>query len=231
MTMPFPLFQALYPSLLPIQESASPDHPPVHREQSELAQSLSDVGILYGPRWRMIASSSSMWQDRKYAIDTVYAPVGANTVDFSSEATWFGENSTKQSYTKGINHARATKTGYAYDWRGTGWLRLITTHWEILGLGIIPHRHREPEAEVAGSKGTVDGNGTVVLVTFVQKTFFSPQALSVMVQEAQLENLREEDLLEDVSAALKGLGVHSLSAEVDVLKILPRKSGTISVAD
>jgi len=99
---------------------------------------------------------------------------------------------------------------------------MITTRWEIIGLGVLSSLfHANGADEGEGDK--VNGDGAVVLVTLVQKTMFSPQAISVFTRQVRLDGAQEENVLKGVVASLRSLGVESLSAELDKLKAIPRQ--------
>ena len=55
---------------------------------------------------------------------------------------------------------QSTQSPGAWDWRGKGWLKLITSHWEVLGYG-------KTDA------------GTPWAVTFFQKTLFTPAGIDI----------------------------------------------------
>ncbi|KAH7324469.1 hypothetical protein B0I35DRAFT_424263 [Stachybotrys elegans] len=204
-------------SAVPITPSSSSNQAKEH----QLSAALSDISSLYDGHWRMIASSSTMWQDRKRNIDMVYAPVKGDPVAFTSETTWCAEGSDKRTTTKGVNRPRSTDAGVMYDWRGLGWLRLITTQWELIALGQIPHGSSRDTGDQEETKQLpTQGSEIVALVTFVQKTLFSPTALSVLVPESSLDGIDEAAVLEYISAALRAMGIESLTAEANRMKLL-----------
>jgi hypothetical protein len=170
----------------------------------------------------MIASSSSMWQDHKHFITINYTTVADSNDAYklNDVAAWYTDNSANQTSTKGINSPIAGKSGYVYRWRGAGWLRLITTQWEIIGLGLMPSM-----PDIDGTNGghrNSDGNkdDVVVLVTFVKKTIFSPAAVSVFIQQEQLDITRRDNIVKSVMVTLRALDVESLGAEIDKLKTI-----------
>ncbi|KAI5855029.1 hypothetical protein GGS23DRAFT_470595 [Durotheca rogersii] len=212
--MSFPPFQAHAPFLLSPSSSFS------GAEQQPPPLTTRD---LFGATWHMIASSSTMWQDRKSSITVTYSATadGADGRDFYDVAAWSADNSSKQHSTKGLSCPAAAYSGYVYAWRGTGWLRLITTRWEVVGLGVVSHRSEADGADGADVEDDDRGDGAVVLVTFVQKTTFSPPALSVFIRQEHLNGTQEENVVKRVVAELKSQGMESLHAEVDKLRPVP----------
>jgi hypothetical protein len=155
-----------------------------------------------------------MWQDRKHSITIQYsAPAdGADGGAFNELTTWYAKESNKESSTKGYSWPLNAESRYTYNWRGAGWLRMISTRWEIVGLGILPGE---------GESGVTE-DSVVVLVTFVQKTLFSPQALSILIRKERLDDAQEEKVMNEVRALLRSLGENSLDAEVEKLTAIPR---------
>lgn len=77
----------------------------------------------------------------------------------------------------------------AYNWRGRGWLRIASSHWEVLGYG--------------------DDDGGWV-VTYFQKTFFTPAGIDIYSR--RIGGLSEELLerITDALAAVEDEGVQKL---------------------
>jgi hypothetical protein len=220
--MPFSPFQPHPPLLLsPSSYSFSTSSQIEQQQQSSLT--TRDIA---GVTWHMIASSSSMWQDRKHSLTITYSPAAddTNAREFTDVTTWCADNSDKQSSTKGISSPLASESGNVYNWRGAGWLRMITTRWEIVGLGLLSPLLHADGADEGERESKVSEDSVVVLVTFVQKTVFSPQALSVFIRQVRLDDAQEENVIKVVQTALRDLGVESLRAEVDKLKAIPKKS-------
>lgn len=101
-------------------------------------------------------------------------------------------------------------------------MRLITTQWEIVGLGVLSYPlHADGDGVDVGEGSQVSESNVVVLVTFVRKTFFSLQALSVFIQQEQAHDTQKENIVKTVVAALRTLGAESLRVEIDKLKAIP----------
>lgn len=89
---------------------------------------------------------------------------------------------------------------------------MISTRWEIVGLCIL----------LGDGESRVTEDGVLVLVMFVQKTLFSPQALSILIRKERLDDAQEEKVMNEVRALLRSLGENSLDAEVEKLTAIPR---------
>lgn len=170
----------------------------------------------------MIASSSSMWQDNKHSVAITYTPTNpADAHKLNDDVTWYASSSGKASSTKGISTLPNGSSGTVCDWKGAGWLRMITARWEIIGFGSVPGVRLETITSSNESKSGEDG--VVVLSAFVQKTLFSPQAVSVYVQQHELGSIDGEKLMEVIANMVADLDSEELTAEIGKLKHIPWK--------
>ncbi|KAI1634631.1 hypothetical protein F4809DRAFT_665268 [Biscogniauxia mediterranea] len=158
-------------------------------------------------QWHMVASSSSFWTAGKHDVSVVYED-NTTTQSKSPPGTlndiasyYSGSPPTQQHSTRGISSPSASASG-VYNWRGVGWLRMVTTRWEIVGFGSL-----------------LGSNGTDLLVTFAQKTIFSPQSLSIYCREKP--QVSDDEVIQRVSDVLKQMGNAALSDEVDRLQAIP----------
>jgi hypothetical protein len=154
--------------------------------------------------WYMAASSSSYLHDRKRSITVTYqentqgnVPKGA----FDEVMAYYSGNSKKQSFTRGISSPSAAGAGI-FDWRGTGWMRMIFARWEIIGFGPLETGHKP------------------TMVVFVHKSLFGSQSLSICRKEEDV--LSEEDL-HTILRALRGLGNEALDQELDKVQAISRE--------
>lgn len=167
----------------------------------------------------MIASSSTMWQDKKSCITITYT--NEDSTDprkVHDVAVWRADRSTTVSSTKGISTPLDTEeTCRIYNWKGAGWLRMISTRWEIVAVGVIY------EDTAASKDGKSDTEGDLpVLVTFVQKTLFSPQALSIYVLREHLDADQQQAIFATVKETLQELGCEVLQVEIEKMRTIPQ---------
>lgn len=159
-----------------------------------------------------------MWQDNKHSITITY------TVEDNGDAHkvhdlagWQTEKSKSASMTKGISTpSDVQQTCSIYNWRGAGWLRMISTRWEIVGVGVA---HVEPVVDKDGETET--GEEIAVLVAFVQKTLFSPQALSIYVKREHFHTDKQEIIFTTIKGELQGLGCEAFRAETEKMRTIP----------
>jgi len=152
----------------------------------------------------MVASSSSFWQVGKHSVSVTYQASATAPGTLDDVTTYTTEGSTKPSSTKGVNTPSAAGAGI-YEWRGTGWLRVVTSGWEVVGWGVLENDKDEGEDEV-------------VLVTLAQKTIFSPRSLSIYWRK---KDGMEPDKIRAVSAALEELADADITLDVSKLRATP----------
>ena len=94
----------------------------------------------------------------------------------------------------------AQPLGAAFDWRGKGWLKIASSHWEILGYGERPIHAtaQEGAAAAAGEKDRVERWA----VTWFAPTLFTKEGIDIYSD--RMDGLSEETL-SAVMAALKKL--------------------------
>ena len=93
--------------------------------------------------------------------------------------------------------------GWAFSWRGRGWLIIAGSQWEVLGYG---------EDAAAG--------GLAWVVTYFSKTLFTPAGLDIYCRDTAGVS---EPCLSEIRAALTGLGVESVSKLAGELFEVPRE--------
>ena len=136
-------------------------------------------------RWYVTHSSLPLWKDKRdVTIDyTLLPPTPAGVVRIEDTTSYRLLNATTIKTIRGADTPKDGEHKGAYDWRGYGWLKIASSHWEILGHG--------------ETKG-----GVQWLVTHFHKTLFTPEGIDVYAREKR--GLPKE-LLGAVKDALKGL--------------------------
>jgi hypothetical protein len=95
----------------------------------------------------------------------------------------------------------------AWDWRGTGWLFLTTSHWEFLGWG-----DGSPEDE--GLSGSSAGKQEDWAVTYFDKTLFTPVGIDIY---SRSEGGLSPEMVSRIRAALRevdDVNVRRLEGEI-----------------
>ena len=112
---------------------------------------------------------------------TSYRPLNSDTVK-----TIRGADTPREGQHQGI-----------YDWRGYGWLKIASSHWEILGHGELE-----------------EGKGGQWLVTHFHKTIFTPEGIDVYSRE---KSGLSAEALEQITTALKGMEHEKFAKLVEAL--------------
>ena len=139
-----------------------------------------------------------MWKDKRN-VTIAYKPLepskaaaGHGQTDRIDDiVSYQGLESTKVSTIRGVDTA-ASETRGEWNWRGSGWLKPITSHWEIIGWGV---------EETTGNKW---------VVTIFEKTLFTPAGIDVYSRD---RNGVTAETLADIKAGL------SNSPDADVKKM------------
>jgi hypothetical protein len=107
-------------------------------------------------QWWVTHTSLPLWKDKKNVTITYKTlPAGKDgVVRIEDTSGYQAHNSEKVKTIVGADTPVADDPG-AFDWRGYGWLKIASSHWEILGWGDI------------------EGGGQWV-ATYFQKTMFTP---------------------------------------------------------
>lgn len=154
-------------------------------------------------RWHVTHSSLPLWKDkRNVTLDYAALPSNDNAsavrIDDTTSYKKLGSEKVKTAH--GIDTPSAGKPG-AYDWRGTGWLRIASSHWEILGYG-----------EVAGERAHR------WIVTYFAKTLFTPAGIDIYSRQA--DGLPEGVVAEikDALGALEARELRKLVADLFEVK-------------
>lgn len=112
--------------------------------------------------WHVTHSSLPMWKSKRN-VTIKYTPLPPSSDNVSPESTdrlddlvsYQSLSSTKLQTVEGVDTASGEGRG-EWNWRGKGWLKIASSHWEVLGWG---------EEEDTGNKW---------VVTCFAKTLFTP---------------------------------------------------------
>ena len=140
-------------------------------------------------RWYIMHTSSPAWRDKRNVL-LDYSTIGdaaSAESPIDDLITYQGLSSAKIQSIHGID-SRSQSNPRAWTWRGTGLLKMISSHWEILGHG---------ELESCGSW----------MVIYAQKSMLTPAVINVYTRKSSGLPVAELVKLADI---LKGYGEPSL---------------------
>jgi len=136
-----------------------------------------------------------MWKKNKNVAIT-YTPLPQNAELLDDLVQYQPIDSDKQKKVEGIDTPDPKSKG-AYNWRGKGWLKIASSHWQVLGYG-------EEEGGWA--------------VTYFQKTLFTPAGIDVYARQ---KRGLSDGLLEQIKSefrAAKDPGVQTLAETLFSIK-------------
>lgn len=151
--------------------------------------------------WHVTHSTLPMWSSKRNVTITYKplsslpgsAPQGA-TDRLDDIVSYQPLTSDKFKTVNGIDTASGKDAG-AWDWRGKGWLKIASSHWEVLGWGDL------------------EGGGQWA-VTYFAKTMFTPAGIDVYSRE---KGGVPGEVVEGIKKALGGIGdegVRKLAGEI-----------------
>ncbi|KAB2578572.1 hypothetical protein BFW01_g12512 [Lasiodiplodia theobromae] len=112
-------------------------------------------------KWHVTHSTLPMWRSKRNVTITYTAlPDGAKIDDLVEYQALDGSDKVKSVH--GVDTPAADCAGWAWDWRGKGWLVIASSRWEALGYG---DEDGEGERQWA--------------VTYFAKTLFTPAGLDL----------------------------------------------------
>lgn len=135
---------------------------------------IPSVDFLHGT-WHVTHSTLPMWKSSRN-VRITYTPLPKNPEMLDDLVEYQSLSGEKLKSVHGIDTPNRTFPG-SYDWRGKGWLRIASSHWEVLGYG--------PE----------EGGWAV---TYFARTLFTPAGVDVYsrikggLSEALLQRIQDE---------------------------------------
>ncbi|KAK7977387.1 hypothetical protein PG996_003452 [Apiospora saccharicola] len=174
----------------------------------ESQPSTTDGGVFVSPplewlyrTWSVTHSTLPMWRSARN-VRITYKPLPTATSEVHIDDLVEYEKANKSGTYKtvaGIDKPDPTVPG-SWDWRGKGWLRIASSHWEVLGWGEKP-LSSSPAAAVAEQQ---QPTATVErwVVTWFAATLFTPEGIDIYSDRP--EGISPETLA-GVTAALNSL--------------------------
>lgn len=130
-----------------------------------------------------------MWRKNRN-VEVTYNPLPSSASSpqrLEDEVAYYTIGSTKRSTVVGIDTACGEGEGGelgAFDWRGKGWLKLVSSHWEVLGWGYVgeggEHGSSEERREAPAGEEEEEGKEEDKwMMTWFSKTVFTPAGIDV----------------------------------------------------
>jgi len=125
--------------------------------------------------WYVIQSTLPMWRDKRNVCITYTALPAANAAEESvprldDVVEYQARNSDKVKTVHGVDTPSGLDTR-AWDWRGKGWLKIASSHWEFV--------------EWSEEIGQVEATREQWAVIWFQKTLFTPEGIDIFSREKE----------------------------------------------
>ncbi|KAL8854948.1 MAG: hypothetical protein Q9221_000144 [Calogaya cf. arnoldii] len=117
--------------------------------------------------WHVTHSTLPMWKSKRN-VSITYTPLPAPSSQIDDLVKYQTLTSDKEKTIEGIDTPSQGAKGGEWDWRGKGWLKIASSHWEVLGWGDL-HPNLQGEGE----------QGNQWVVTYFAKTLFTPAGVDV----------------------------------------------------
>ena len=125
-------------------------------------------------QWFIVHSSLPYWSNKRN-LQITYSRISTSdsSTDLEDTITYQSTSSDKIKTIQGVNTLAQSEHQGAWDWRGCGWVKIVSNHWEILG-----HGNHEAGDWIA---------------IHTQKSFFAPAAIHVYsrVKDALPEEIKD----------------------------------------
>lgn len=182
----------------PLTTAPNPSEANATRQQSPPAPAW-----LQG-KWHVTHSTLPMWRSKRNVSITYTAlpdsspPKIDDLVEYQALSSHTSPDDKLKSV-HGVDTPVPDASGWAWDWRGKGWLVIASSRWEVLGYG------NEDEGDDDGDAGAAQAQAADQrqwVVTYFAKTLFTPAGLDLYSRHA--EGLRPRTV-EAIKAALAGM--------------------------
>lgn len=137
----------------------------------------------------MTHSTLPMWKSNRNVVIT-YTPLESPPGGIDDLVQYQPLKSDKQKTVNGIDKPDPNVES-AYNWRGKGWLKIASSHWEVLGYGD-------------------EDDGWVV--TFFEKTLFTPAGIDIY---ARRKGGLSEELIQRIRAEMKDIADPEFQKQAD----------------
>ncbi|KAJ8292530.1 DNA ligase [Rhodotorula toruloides] len=168
-------------------------------QPNSTAPSLAPAQVPYDRllgTWRVVASTLPLWKNKRDVtitytrIDGEEETTFDDLVKFSKQSAKIGSS---QWEVKGVDRLERDLEGNGarWKWRGKGWLKISTSHWQLLGYSLSP------------SSPAATSDAPEWVVTYFSSTLFTPAGLDVY---ARTPTALSDDFVDDIVRKLEEMG-------------------------
>lgn len=163
-------------------------------------------------KWHVTHSTLPMWRSKRNVTITYTAlPDGAKIDDLVEYQALDGSDKVKSVH--GVDTPAADCAGWAWDWRGKGWLVIASSRWEALGYG-------DEDGESAAGGAQVQSPGERQwAVTYFAKTLFTPAGLDLYSRHPDGLRPRTVEAIKEALAHVEDEDVRRLAGDLFEVKM------------
>ena len=135
--------------------------------------------------WFIVQTSLPFWSDKRNVKITYSegSSAASGITSVQDDVIYQTSTSEKTKTVRGLNTSSQRGLPGAWDWRGLGWVKIVSNHWEVLAHDL-------------------DGlDGRVWMVIHTEKSFFAPEAVHVY---SRIKTTLSSDLREGLQKDLMG---------------------------
>ncbi|EOD46319.1 hypothetical protein UCRNP2_6942 [Neofusicoccum parvum UCRNP2] len=148
-------------------------------------------------KWHVTHSTLPMWRSKRN-VSITYTPLpDSSPPKIDDLVEYQGLDADKLKTVHGVDTPVPDAHGWAWDWRGKGWLVIASSRWEVLGYGDEDEASRD-----AGAAQTQAANQRQWVVTYFAKTLFTPAGIDLYSRHK--DGLRS-GTVEAIKKALAGM--------------------------
>ncbi|GAA6001053.1 hypothetical protein JCM10207_007391 [Rhodosporidiobolus poonsookiae] len=174
-------------------------------EQPHFKPESVRYGALMG-QWFVVASTLPLWKGKKNVSITYTALPGEPETTFGDLVQYRSSSAAPDSAPSTVRGVDRLQTdlegnGVRWKWRGSGWLKIASSHWQILGSSLLP-----TSSPLADSPASTLPE---FAITYFSSTLFTPAGLDIYT--------RSPDGLSDAQVDVLIKKLEALGGEVEKL--------------
>ncbi|GAA5957807.1 hypothetical protein JCM21900_004558 [Sporobolomyces salmonicolor] len=132
-------------------------------------------------QWHVVASTLPLWKG-KANVTISYDPIAgepATTFEDTVRFTYAGKK--RQWQVRGIDRLEEDieGNGARWKWRGKGFLRISTSHWQLLGYSLSSPSSSQPSSLPSSRPSTSSTSSPEWAITYFSSTLFTPAGLDI----------------------------------------------------
>jgi hypothetical protein len=154
-----------------------------------------------------------MWKGR-YGVKITYTPIPETQEqdstafpDLNDLVEYQKSSGGKYSTVNGISSSTTVSelgSGWAFSWRGKGWLMIASSRWEVLGYG----------SDLTGAAPGTENQAKDWVVTYFSKTMFTPAGIDIYSRSEDGVSAECVERIKTELAKLEDDGLKKLAGEI-----------------